>query len=105
PTTYGDNMFFLPIAKWVGGIRDEHTHRLVASGVGLLTTILALWLFGRSSRPLLRWGGLVLLAVGIVTWVRFPARPHDGLFLGVVGGISFVASFVWPSCEPSAKWL
>ncbi|HYG33496.1 MAG TPA: hypothetical protein VEC99_01850, partial [Clostridia bacterium] len=53
PNTYGYNMFFFPISQWVGGIFYEHTHRLLASGVGLLTTILALWLYGKKSRPLL----------------------------------------------------
>ncbi len=51
PNTYGYNMFFFPLSKWIGGIFFEHTHRLVASAVGLLTTILALWLFGRKSAP------------------------------------------------------
>ena len=41
PTTYGQNMFTFPVSKWVGGIRYEHVHRLVASGVGLLTVVLA----------------------------------------------------------------
>ena len=45
PTTYGYNMFFFPISKWTGGIFYEHSHRLVASGVGLLTTLLAVWLW------------------------------------------------------------
>jgi cytochrome c oxidase assembly protein subunit 15 len=34
PTTYGQNMFTFPVSKWVGGIRYEHVHRLIASGVG-----------------------------------------------------------------------
>jgi len=45
PTTYGQNMFLFPYSKWVGGVFDEHLHRLVASAVGLLTTILAAWLW------------------------------------------------------------
>src|SRR3974390_1100122 len=48
PNTYGYNMFFFPISQWLGGIFYEHTHRLAASGVGLLTVVLALWLAGRS---------------------------------------------------------
>src|SRR5512142_3476021 len=51
PNTYGYNMFFFPFSQWVGGVFYEHSHRLVASGVGLLTTILALWLYGTKSRP------------------------------------------------------
>ena len=42
PNTYGYNMFFVPVSQWVGGIFYEHTHRLAASGVGLLTIMLAL---------------------------------------------------------------
>ena len=44
PTTFGYNMFFFPVSKWVGGIFFEHTHRLIASVVGFLTIILAVWL-------------------------------------------------------------
>lgn len=44
PTTFGYNMFFFPFSKWVGGIFFEHTHRLIASTVGFLTVILAVWL-------------------------------------------------------------
>ncbi|MEO6872525.1 MAG: COX15/CtaA family protein, partial [Chthoniobacterales bacterium] len=44
PTTFGYNMFFFPVSKWVGGIFFEHTHRLIASVVGFLTVILAFWL-------------------------------------------------------------
>jgi heme a synthase len=43
PTTYGWNMFTFPLHNWVGGIRYEHSHRLIASTVGLLTIILAVW--------------------------------------------------------------
>ena len=52
PTTYGRNMFTFPPSQWVGGIRFEHGHRLIASFVGLLTVILAIWLARREPR---RW--------------------------------------------------
>src|ERR1039458_4412093 len=57
PNTYGYNMFFFPISLWMGGVFYEHTHRLAASGVGLLTVVLALRLYGRSARPVMRWAG------------------------------------------------
>jgi heme a synthase len=44
PTTFGYNMFFFPVSKWVGGIFFEHTHRLIASVIGFLSIILAFWL-------------------------------------------------------------
>src|SRR5436190_6782927 len=59
PNTFGYNLFFFPISKWIGGIFYEHTHRLVASGVGLLTTVLAVWLWLRESRRWLRWLGVL----------------------------------------------
>ena len=59
PNTYGYNMFLFPPSKWVGGIFYEHTHRLIASGVGLLTTILMVWLWLAESRRWLRWLGVI----------------------------------------------
>lgn len=73
PTTYGYNMFLFPISQWVGGIFYEHTHRLYASGVGLLTVILAVWLQLRSpDRRLVKWGWI---AVALV------------IFQGILGGL------------------
>src|SRR5258707_11605847 len=89
PTTYGYNMFFFPFSRWVGGIFYEHTHRLGASGGGLLTTILALWLFGAESRASLRWGGASFLLLGFFCSLFLPVRHHTGAPLSVVGGNSF----------------
>src|SRR6476646_7099020 len=51
PTTFGYNMFFFPVSKWVGGIFFEHTHRLIASVIGFLSIILAIWLaFSKTDR-------------------------------------------------------
>src|SRR6185503_2090562 len=64
PTTYGSSMGTFPLSKMVGGIRYEHTHRLIASAVGFLTLILAflLWRF-ESPRWVRRLGYLAVLAV------------------------------------------
>jgi len=105
PNSYGYNMFFFPISKWIGGIFYEHTHRLAASGVGLLTTILALWLSGYKSRALLRWSGAVLLMAGMTCCLVFPARMKEDLFLSGIGMSAWVAGFYWPKCEPSPGWL
>ena len=105
PNTYGYNMFFFPLSQWVGGIFYEHTHRLAASMVGLLTIILALWLYGRNARPFMRWAGGVLLLLGAGTAAAMPRRWADGLVLGLTGVAFLGASAVWPRCEPSAKWL
>ena len=64
PTTYGQFMFSFPLAQMVGGILYEHGHRMVASIVGMLTVILALWLWWKEPRKWVRnLGWLALLAV------------------------------------------
>src|SRR4029450_3499050 len=62
PTTFGYNMFLFPVSNWVGGILFEHTHRLIASAVGFLTIILAIWLWRGESRRWVRNLGLIALA-------------------------------------------
>lgn len=42
PTTYDQNMFTYPPSLWKGPIFFEHSHRLLASVVGLLTIVLAI---------------------------------------------------------------
>ncbi|HEX8619117.1 MAG TPA: COX15/CtaA family protein [Thermoanaerobaculia bacterium] len=64
PNTYGHNMFTFPFSKWVGGIFYEHGHRLIASTVGFLTIIQAVWLQRREPKKFVRTlGWLSLLAV------------------------------------------
>jgi cytochrome c oxidase assembly protein subunit 15 len=105
PYSCGYNMFFFPISKWIGGIFFEHTHRLVASLVGFLTTVLALWLFGYKSRPLLRWTGGIFIAAGAGLCLLFPAHAAENLLLSGIGLAGLVAGFYWPKCEPAPKWL
>ena len=69
PTTFGYNMFLYPWSKMIGGIFYEHSHRLVASCVGLLTIALALTLWLKEPRPWLRWLGVAALALVIVQGV------------------------------------
>ena len=74
PTTYGWNMFAFPLSKMVGGIRYEHTHRLIASTVGFLTILLAAWTWRVESRRWVRWLGAACLGAVILQ--------------GVLGGIT-----------------
>lgn len=66
PTTYGWNMFTFPVSKWVGGIFYEHGHRLIASTVGFLTIVQALWLQRSEPKKFVRTLGWVALAAVIV---------------------------------------
>ena len=65
PTSYGWNMLTFPRAMWVANIFYEHVHRLIASTVGLLTIIMAAWLWIAEPRRWLRWLGLGALGVVI----------------------------------------
>jgi cytochrome c oxidase assembly protein subunit 15 len=108
PTTFGYNMFFFPISKWVGGIFFEHTHRLIASTVGFLTIILALWLALTESRPWLRNLGFVALGAvvlqGVLGGLRVTLLKDEiGIFhallaqafLGILVVIALAASPLW----------
>jgi len=59
PTTYGYNMFLFPLSGWVGGVFYEHSHRLIASGVGLMTIILAVGLLLLEPRRWVRNLGII----------------------------------------------
>src|ERR1700758_1995058 len=80
PTTYGYNMFFFPVSQWVGGIFYEHTHRLMASLVGLLVVGLTRWLGGAPSRLPLAIIVLVEVFSGLVVVQLWPARAGLGHF-------------------------
>lgn len=105
PNTYGYNMFFFPFSLWVGGIFYEHSHRLLASGVGLLTTVLALWLYGRKSRPVMRTIGFVLMTAGAGVLLLKTERWQDAVVLGITGIASCSISLAWPRSEPAPLWL
>jgi cytochrome c oxidase assembly protein subunit 15 len=71
PTSFG-SLYRLP--PMVGGIRFEHSHRMVAETVGLLMIVLALWTWRADRRPWMRHLGFWALAAVIVQ--------------GVLGGIT-----------------
>src|SRR5208337_2892756 len=53
PTSFGS--FRMP--RMVGGIMYEHGHRMIAGTVGILTILLAIWVWRRDSRRWVRWTG------------------------------------------------
>jgi cytochrome c oxidase assembly protein subunit 15 len=69
PNTYGRFMFSFPFEQMVGGILYEHGHRMIASIVGLLTIVLAVWTWRVDSRRWVRWLGVSALAAVIVQGV------------------------------------
>jgi heme a synthase len=95
PNSYGYNMFLFPPSKWLGGIFYEHTHRLWASVVGLMTTILAVWIWLKDSRQWMKWLGvtafLLVVAQGVLGGLRVVLIDADlGVIHGVVGQTFFV---------------
>lgn len=108
PTTFGYNMFLFPVSQWVGGIFFEHTHRLIASTVGLLTIILAVWLWRVEPRRWVRNLGCVAVGAVILQGVLGGLRVtmlkdeigifHACLaqaFLGLLVFIALVTSEFW----------
>jgi cytochrome c oxidase assembly protein subunit 15 len=53
PTSFGT--FRMP--RMVGGIKFEHGHRMIAGTVGILTILLAIWIWRQDSRRWVRWVG------------------------------------------------
>jgi cytochrome c oxidase assembly protein subunit 15 len=108
PTTFGYNMFLFPVSKWIGGVLFEHTHRLIASIVGLLTIILAVWLWRAEDRPSVRTLGLIAVAgvilQGVLGGLRvMMLKDQIGIFhaclaqafLGLIVLIAITTSDFW----------
>jgi cytochrome c oxidase assembly protein subunit 15 len=115
PTTFGYNMFLYPWSKMVGDIFFEHSHRLVASAVGLLTIALTLLLWLREPRRWLRWLGvaalLLVILQGVIGGLRVVllenglAMVHAALaqlFFALTVGLAVFTSAEWRG-EPTDK--
>lgn len=104
PTTFGYNMFLFPASKWIGGIFFEHTHRLIASTVGMLTLVLAIWLWARETQGARRWIGCALMVLGVGVF-GLRTRP----FQICVGGLAIatIVLGVWQSIKnsESRRWI
>ena len=46
----------------VGGIRYEHSHRVIAGVLGLLSIVLAVWVWAKDERRWLRWFSVIAVA-------------------------------------------
>jgi cytochrome c oxidase assembly protein subunit 15 len=76
PNSFGYNMFLFPPRLWLGGILYEHTHRLAATIVGLLSILLCIWAWVVESRRWVCWLGTAVLGAVI--------------FQGILGGLRVV---------------
>ena len=95
PNSYGYNMFLFPPSKWIGGIFYEHTHRLWATVVASMTTILALWLWLQDSRKWMKRIGvaafLLVIAQAVLGGLRVTLKLDN---LGAVHGVVAQSFFV-----------
>ena len=106
-------MFAFPLDQMVGGILFEHSHRMIASFVGLLTVILAVWLWRREERRWVRMLGFAALGAviaqgllgGLTVLLLLPASvsvAHATLaqtFFVIVSSIALVTSKWWKSSD------
>ena len=83
PTSFG-SLYKIP--KLVGGVKFEHTHRMIAQGAGLLTIILAVWTWRVEKRRWMRFLGLASLGTVIAQ--------------GILGGLTVL--FYLPPAVSSA---
>lgn len=93
----------------MGGIVYEHTHRLIATGVGLLTVILAVLLWRKEERRWVRWLGVAavgaVIAQGVLGGLTVLLDLHYGMpvahaclaqiFFGLVVSLAFFTSRWW----------
>src|SRR6476620_9462182 len=76
PNSWGYNMFLFPPRLWIGGILYEHTHRLMATVVGMLAIALTVLSWKTETRLWVKW---------LCTSVRGAV-----IFQGVLGGLRVV---------------
>ncbi len=115
PTSYGWNMFTFPLSRWVGGVKYEHSHRLIASTVGFLTIGLAIWAWRMEPRRWVRWlafaclGAVILQGVlgGVTVLLKLPPSvsiAHAGLaqiFFCLTLTVAVVTSPRWREAVPA----
>jgi len=113
PTSFGS--FRMP--RMVGGVMFEHSHRMIAGTVGILTIILALAIWIRDSRRWVKWvaGGAVLAVLaqaalgGITVLFYLPvaiSTSHATLgqiFFCLAASLAFFTRAGWRWDEPKLK--
>ena len=108
PTTFGENMFFFPFSKMVGGVFYEHSHRLMGSLVGFLTIGLTFLIWWKEDRRWLKWlsvsalisvilqgimGGLRVVEISTYYAVAHGAFAH--LFFALIVSITLFLTDFW----------
>ena len=101
----------------VGGIVNEHSHRVIAAGVGLLTVILAVLLTMKDERrwvKVLGWTAVgAVIAQGVLGGLTVLLNLHYGMpvahaclaqiFFGIVVSLAVFTSHWWISNQPQLE--
>ncbi len=108
PTTFGYNMFLYPISRWQGGVFYEHTHRLIASLIGLMTVVLAIGIWKTDGRSWVRKLGWFALALVIVQGIFGGLRVTKlSIILAMIHGCvaqAFLCVVIVLAVALSARW-
>lgn len=98
----------------IGGIRFEHTHRLIAGFVGLLTLILSVWMCVSEKRPWMRTlavsasvlvlaqavlGGLTVIYL-LPLWISALHATVAQTFFALLASLVFFRSREWTDARP-----
>lgn len=117
PNTYGYNLFLYPLESWlaVWDVFLEHTHRLIAATVGILTIALAVIVWLGDRRTSMRWLGVaavlgvslqgVLGGLRVLADERLLARVHGctgPLFFALTASLVVLSSRRWREPGPRA---
>ena len=109
PLSYGQLM-----PPMVGGIFYEHGHRMIATFVGVLTVVLAVWLWRAEDRRWLRivgiWAVLAVIIQGVLggltvlfllpTWISLLHATIAQSFFALTVFIALATSQGWRAMEP-----
>lgn len=111
-TTFGHITFLAPLSTWWHdfGTRWEHSHRLQGNLVGVLTIIMAFWLWQtQSGRPWLKLSGLSMLLLVISQGIMGALRVSEiSLTLAFVHGIVgqlILCSWIVIAVALSRPWI
>lgn len=110
PSTFGYNLFLYPLESWLSvfDVFLEHSHRLIAASVGMLTMALGAVLWFCDHRRWIRWLGVIAVAgvslqgvlggLRVIADERFLAKIHGctaPLVFALIGSLVTFTSGAW----------
>ncbi len=112
PTSFG-SLWRIP--HMVGGVKFEHGHRMLAELVGVLTIVLAIWLWRADERRWMKWLGTTALATVIAQgvlggltvlfflpwWISSAHATLAQSFFCIVVSVALFTSRGWVKAEPA----